>query len=180
MMQRLTRWLFGLLVLYTCLPVTATELQDDQQAQIKTAFILNIARFVSWPEASLPDNNEIVLCFLGQNPYGNATDLIEGRSIGGRRLVIHSIDDVVDANHCQILYIPADRLPAYANLGLDNMLTVTDLTLREQLEQYQGLSIVALVRDQQRINFTINLQAANRAGLQISSELLKLGTIIGY
>ena len=119
----------------------------------------------------------MVLCFLGQNPYGNATDLIEGRSIGGRRLVIYSIEAANQVHQCQILYIPADRLPAYANLAPVNTLTVTDLTLHEQHGQYRGMSMISLVRDETRISFTINLRSAKRAGLGISSELLKLGDI---
>jgi hypothetical protein len=177
-MSIFSRWIVGLLLTCGCLPLTATELRNGQQAQVKTAFILNIARFVTWQEASLPETGEMILCFLGHNPFGNATDLIEGRSIGGRRLVIHSISTVNQVGHCQILYIPAERLPAYANLALDNTLTVTDLTVREQHDQYQGLCMIALVRDEKRLNFTINLQAANRAGLHISSELLKLGRIV--
>jgi hypothetical protein len=37
--------------------------------------------------------------------------------------------------------------------------------------------VVAFIRDGNRIRFEINLDAADRAGLQVSSKLLRLATV---
>jgi len=178
MRRSLTAALLLPLLLAGAAPVMA-ESSADRQAQIKSAFILNIARFVSWRETALVnDSDHLTLCFREHNPYGEATATIVDRMVGERRLAIRVIDAESAADGCHILFIPAAKLWQRQTETPRDTLTVTDLTDDELADIHRGRCMVALVRDGQRINFEVNLDAVQAAGLRISSELLKLGRIV--
>ncbi len=152
--------------------------------QIKAAFVLNIARFVTWPANSpLSQSNRMQLCLYRNNPLQQAMETIEGEEIGGRLAEVHRIQSLADSDSCNILLIAADELPTFLNEvspGLSRpILTVADLTDFDlPVDSRQGI-LIALIRNGSRIAFEINLEKSRQIGLRISSELLKLAHIVG-
>lgn len=160
----------------------------DQQGQtlkrVKAAFVLNIARFVTWPEQvyrQRPD--QLRLCYYRQNPLGSAFETIRGKTVEGRRLEKLAVEHLADAGVCDILLVPSAALQALeteAHPGFDlPLLTIADTTDRDTRgKAYEGI-LITLVRRGQSIGFEINLDKANEVGLKMSSELLKLSQIVG-
>lgn len=155
-----------------------------RELSIKAAFVLNIARFVQWPEAASAGSAErLWLCTLQDDVFKDAGEGIRGRNVGGRELGLRVVATVREATDCNILYIPGERLAAYlaatSNQPIPRVLTVTDLTNEEYPGDDQSQPIVALFRDHARIRFSIDIGLSKRSGLRLSSELLKLGRIVG-
>lgn len=152
--------------------------------RVKTAFILNIARFVSWPAEVLADGSaEISLCLYRNNPIQQAIESIAGEEVSGRRIVIKQLHSLTKNDACNILLIGQDELQAYLSETQPDpnrpVLTIADLTDTDSHTHRHDGILVTLIRNGARIGFEINLQKTREVGLRMSSELLKLAIIVG-
>ncbi|WP_390617103.1 YfiR family protein [Maricurvus nonylphenolicus] len=156
---------------------------DQKQRLVKAAFILNIAKFVTWPEASYQTRpKQLVLCHYRQDVLEEAYEIIRRRKVGARQLQAKLIDDMAAASQCDMILVAKEEMASLlddsASLSSDPVLVIADMTDQEgQGVAYKHVS-VALVRRGSRIGFEINLQEAKRLGLVLSSELLKLAQIV--
>jgi len=147
----------------------------SQEHQIKAAMVFNLAKFVEWPQNCFSsDAAPLVLCILDREPLAPAMESLAGKSIQGRTLVVKRSSRVEDLKKGHIFFcgFPHDQnLPQIlASLASLPILTVTDDM--ENLARYPGIINLMVVED--RIRFEINLGGARKAGLKISSHLLKL------
>src|SRR5665811_471941 len=75
--------------------------------QVKAFFLYNFARYVEWPsEAFKAANAPIVICILGENPFGGALEqAVAGKVLGARPFVVRQISDIPSASSCHILFV---------------------------------------------------------------------------
>lgn len=140
--------------------------------ELKAAFIYNFALFVEWPADVLKDGR-FVLCVAGRDQFGAAFDAIEGKPVKSQRLMVRRIDSKQDPGDCQMLYVaPAEEMRLnriLAQVGVRPILTLGDS------EGWSGRGImINLATRQGRLAFDVNLEAVRRAGLEMSSRLLRL------
>ncbi len=152
--------------------------QAAQEYQVKAAFIFNFAKFVEWPPDALADKQApVVLCILGKDPFSDAFEPLKKRTVEGRRFTVRQISSVQEVERCQMLYISTsekDRLPQILKTVRNrHILTISDM---KGFSKEGGM--ITLVRDQEKVTMEINLDIARQADLKISSQLLKLATIV--
>ncbi|MCZ6872572.1 MAG: YfiR family protein [bacterium] len=149
-----------------------------REYKLKAAFLYNFVKFVKWPTAAFADTNTpIVIGVLGEDPFGVALEAIENKTIGGRQLVIKRYKGLQDLEPSHILFISSSeraRLPQI----LVNLKGASVLTVGEMVQFAQSGGIINFTRRKNKIRLEINLDAAKRAGLKISSQLLKLAKVI--
>ncbi len=154
---------------------------DPKQAAIKSAFILNIARFVYWPDDTFNGDKPFDLCMLGNNPYGKAVESLQTRTIAKRRIALHIIDGPPKQDACQLLFVPVSQMGALPqDFDLPGLLTVSDLTDAEDMGAHLGQTIVSLLREDARIAIAVDRERGESRGLRFSSELLKLSRPITH
>ena len=153
---------------------------DDTQAseyRIKAAFLYNFSRFTNWPDETTSDSAGFNLCVIGNNPFGDALDSLAGKTVRNRSLVIHASDQVEIEKSCHLVFIgttePVQTTAILAPLMHRPVLTVSD---SEGFTEQGGIIELKLV--ERKVRFEINIDAAERAGLVISSKLLNLATIV--
>lgn len=161
-----------------------SQLQSAHIDQIKAAFILNIVRFVSWPDEVYTERIEYFsLCLYGENPVNKALFNIKGKKVGGRVLNVTQVESFAESNSCHALVLSDHVLEKFREdvyPGLQRpILTIADFTNREESHTMHQDILVALVRNGARIGFQINLNKSREVGLWMSSKLLKLATIVG-
>jgi hypothetical protein len=176
------RFLFASLLAF-CLPTPPARAQGHPRPteyQLKAQYLTDFGRFVKkWGNRSLPGPEQSFdLCILGQDPFGPALDAAaRGEAIAGAPLVVRRIARPLDAAGCRILFIGASDSPqlsaALAALGNSPVLTVADMPDFV----HQG-GMIEFVLDGNRVKFEINLGAAQRAGLSLSSDLLKVARVV--
>lgn len=180
------RGLKALLVLSCCLFCTALAASDADLRinKVKAAFVLNIARFVSWPdEPSGEPKSRYLLCLYRSNPLGEAVDSIQGQTISGGRLTVATVQGLNHHKDCAILFIPQQELRIYeqevsAELR-QPLLTILDLTSEgANTGKVRTGVMVGLAREGPRITLEVDLRQTRKAGLGISSQLLKLARIL--
>lgn len=151
----------------------AQPARAQSEYQVKAAIIYNIARFVDWPPPGRPN---VSLCILGGDPFGSGIDVLAGRPVGQATLQIRRIARPDEARGCQLVFIggsEASRLrTTLAALPQGQVLTVADTPGFAET----GVA-VNLYLEEGRVRFEVNIDAAQRSGLTISSQLLKLARI---
>ena len=153
--------------------------QVFNEYQVKAAFLYSFAKFVEWsPQAFSSPAAEITICVLGKDPFGSfLDDVVRGKTVGDRPLEVYRRAGLPAGNECKILFIAASerrRMPALlASVAAPGLLTVGDTP-----EFTAQGGIIAFQLEGQRIRLSVNLSAAEKAKLRISSRLLSLATII--
>jgi hypothetical protein len=148
---------------------------ETKEAKVKSAFLLNFARYVEWPEnAFAATNSPIVIGVLGQDPLGrHLEETVEGKTVEKHPVHVKRGRRISELNDCHVLFVcvsERDRLRAtLAQLQGKPILTVSDM---DGFATDGGM--ILLKKKQGLMRFEINREAAERGGLKISSKLLKL------
>lgn len=162
----------SLLVMLLNLPTIAA---GPTEYQVKAAYLFNFGRFVQWPsQASSAQNATFPICVLGADPFGKALDeTIAGQSINSKTVVARRINDVGNAAGCRVVFISAVD-GAHLKFILDSLDTFSILTVSDMPDFMNRGGMIQFVKRRRTVRFAINLAAARRAGLSLSSELLKV------
>jgi hypothetical protein len=145
--------------------------------EVKAAFLYNFARFVEWPaEASRPE--PFVIAVLGRDPFGSVLDeTVAGKTVGGRPIQVRRATRVDEVRDAQIVFVSASEAPNVPTilkaLEKPGVLTVGDLDGFAE----RGGAINFTVQSR-RVRFEINPGSAEQAHLKMSSQLLKLATLV--
>jgi hypothetical protein len=150
---------------------------EYQEYEVKAAFLYNFAKFVEWPAGSFKDAQApLLIGILGKDPFGEAFDALKDKTIEGRRLLIKRFVKAEDLEKCHILFISA----AEKN-DVSRVLKITTawnvLTVGDTKGLAESGVVINFILIKNKIRFEINVDAARRAGLKISSQLLKLAKI---
>jgi len=181
------RRLAGWALLSASLLVTVASAVEDEQRveQVKAAFIVNIARFVTWPEdEGLLQPGRHLLCLYRGTFFDDAMNPLQDAKLSGQRLQVIEIQRMDQSDACTILFLSNDELASFqGELPMDwqrPLLTILDRTDKVETD---GLSrrgvMVSMVRDGTRIALEVDLAQTRKAGLAMSSHLLKLVRIVG-
>jgi len=153
--------------------------QVFNEYQVKAAFLYTFAKFVEWPPKAFSSSSaEIAICVLGDYPFGSfLDDAVRGKTVDGRPLAVYRLIDFPAGHECKILFIATSerrRMPALlASAANSGVLTVGDTAGFAS----EG-GVIGLQLDGQRIRLSVNLTAAKRSRVRISSRVLSLATII--
>ncbi len=143
--------------------------------QVKAAFLYNFARFVDWPpEAFAPTSDSLIVGLIGEDPFGVVLDQTLGdKFLHDRKVVVRRFQRIESVAECHILFISASEEARLGEimqrLNGASVLTVSDV---DGFAERGG--IIGFRRQDNRVRFEINADAAKRVGLKISSQLLKL------
>jgi hypothetical protein len=161
-------------LLWLGIPATGDAETTSGEYTLKAAFVLNIARFVDWPESAFKNSGEFCIGSLGRSPMDRELAALAGKNVKGRTVVFRQFNTPEAAAQCQVLFVKrgeAARLVSLLSALKDApVLTVSD---QEAFCSYGGT--VGLVNEQGRIAFEVNLaERVPGARLSYSSQLLKL------
>lgn len=167
-----------LAVLVTIAAVCAANLPEAAIAegpspdQVEAAYLYNFGKFVRWPVSTAHD--PLTICIANQNGMRRmAARLVQGEQIGGRALQVRSLDSSAGAGTCSILFIGGvqrELLDEYLSASAGKPV----LTVGDAPDFLERGGIIQFALAQNHVRFSVNLNAARRNHLQLSSELLKV------
>lgn len=149
--------------------------QSAGEYELKAVFLYKFAGFVQW----LDDSGKSTVCIgvVGQDPFGAVLNaVVEGKSLNGRSFTVRRSRNARDLTACQIVFISSSenpRLRAILNQLHPDVLTVGDMPGFCEAGGVIGFEIV-----DHRVRLRINLAAAQKDRLQISSKLLRLARVV--
>jgi hypothetical protein len=138
---------------------------------VKAAYLYNFAVFSEWPDS---DTGPLPVCISNEEPlFREAQYTINNKETKGRRIIVTPLAAGMNISDCRILFIgESDRARARPLLNQARnapVLTVTDV---DGLTA-QGVMIGLFEKDN-TLAFEVNQEASRRAGLMLSSKLLRL------
>jgi hypothetical protein len=147
--------------------------QAVTQPALRAAFLYNFVKFTEWTgEVS---SGPLTICVVDDTALENAlTELVDGSSINGRPVLLSHSRRL---RACHLVYLGATDPERTASI-LEELQGASVLTVSDGYEFVRLGGIVGLVVEQGRMRFAINPDAAQRAGLRLSSRLLHLAKIL--
>lgn len=169
-------WILGLLLLGG--PSLAAQTAGAKEYEIKAAFLLNFAQFVEWP-APENTNAPFRIGVLGEDPFGAALDeTIRGETVHARPLVVVRATQAAELKDCQLVFISKSEKgrmqETLSELDAASILTVSEV---DGFARRGG--IINFYFEDKKVRFEINPTTAQRHGLKVSSQLLRLAKVAG-
>ena len=169
-------------VLLACLTLpsflSAQDPVPDLEHQVKAAFLYNFARFIEWPPDGRAGDASFVIGVLGADATSRALEqTVQGKSVGGRTILVRPVKSQEEASRCQMLFVGSESPERLVGL-LKAVRGSAVLTVGDRDSFARDGGIVNFVMQDHHVRFEVNTDAAERAGLKISSKLLQLAIIV--
>lgn len=147
--------------------------------QLQAAFLYNFGKFVEWPPSAFSaPNSKFNICVLGKNYFGTILDGISrSKELKKRKIEIHYLDKCCPQETCHVLFVESEWGGDMAHL-LKKIQDTPVLTVSNAERFIRMGGIIRFYLEGDQLRFAINLDAAQKANLTISSELLKLARIV--
>jgi hypothetical protein len=171
----LTRLKFAIVLGATCILGLPGQINEYQ---VKAFFLYNFARYVEWPpETFKAANDPIVICIFGQNPFGGAVEqAVAGRVLGARPFVVRTISDIPTDSSCHILFVHSSERRRFRSMS-GRLKGSAVLSVGETPGFTADGGVINFKLEDGKVRFEIDVEAAGRAHLRISSKLLSLAQI---
>lgn len=166
-----------LVVLGTLFPLRVLSSNAVEEYVAKAALTFNFARYTEWPAAAVANSPAILrVCVVGDDAVVAAFQAINGKPVGQRQIRVSALHKLDKPGGCDVIFVNIrDRRKVSLLLGSVHdhpILTIGELP---DFTDYGG--IINLYRSAKKIRFEINLAAASKANLAISSRLLRLAKV---
>lgn len=189
----LTRVVWLVLILLLVVPI-ALQVRADHGSEyhIKASFMYNFIRFVDWPKEKMADSNEpIAIGILGKDPFSRAFEPLKDWHINGRKVVVKRFKGFEELKKsgekgkaelqrtintirkCYVLFICYSEKEMLTE-AINSVKGHPVLTVGDMKGFLETGGIINFVMEEKKVRFEINIRAAKRAKLKISSRLLRL------
>lgn len=175
------QWLRALVLLMTVLsvPTAGESLHEVSERQLKAEMIVRMLRLVAWPAAGSAPS--LALTVIGDDALADALKAASaGQRVDGRPLVVAQVPTLAQlpvAPPPIVVLAASQRGSAHALSRSLEQKPV--LTIGEGEGMGRAGLVIGVYVDGDRIRFDANTGAASRAGLSLSSHLLRLARIVG-
>lgn len=165
----------GLAALALALLAGAAPARAQDDGALKAAIVFNLLAFVQWPrESELPAGSPLRLCGDRHGPLWPHLLALRERPLRQFRIELRELGEHDSVGDCQVLLLDGGAgRPRSAPRALPALLTLCS----DERDDASDV-VLDLHRSGGRVVFDINLAAARRGGLQISSKLLRLARTV--
>jgi len=162
-----------LIACFVVVPCRGAQQSKPEEYQVKAVYLYNFGRFVDWPDEAIKGDT-FTICVLGEDPFGQVLDAtVAGEVINNRKLVARRIANMRDATGCQILFVSSSEAPRVAEIVISAS-RIGALTVSDMPGFANKGGMIEFVLTQNKVRFDVNLTAAEKERLTISSQLLKV------
>lgn len=192
-----------LLAVLFATPAMAANPKPAKEYQVKAAFLYNFTKFIDWPKEKeddtekpktpdeTKDEDTITIGIIGKSPFGNAFDPILKKQGKDKKLIIKTFGTFKDIKkpdrkdkslwnkqiealrECHLLFFCVSEQDIEAEI-MKILEDTPILTVGETTDFLEKGGIVKFVVDKKKIQFEVNMIAAERTELNIRSKLLRL------
>jgi len=159
----------ALVALLLC-AATSARGEPRLEYQLQAAYVSKFLRFVEWPAASRPGDT-VRVGAAGNAEFLEAMAVLDGYALGDTRIeLVSAAEASLSSLHVMVLGPETPR--ALALLEAARELPI--LTVSEADDWCDSGGIIQFVVVESAMRFEVNVAAAERVGLEVSSRLLRL------
>lgn len=176
-------------------PKARADTAPNKEQQIKAAFIYNFIKFVDWPEEKMADSNEpIIIGIIGSEDFVKAVEPLIHKKIKNRNISIKYFEDYEKLKESQddddrqwnqkmevlktchvLMFCSCDSVRIKDLSQIIKALKGSPvLTVGETAGFLESGGIINFLMEDKKVRFEINVTAAKKSKLKISSKLLRL------
>ncbi len=146
------------------------------QTDVQAVYLFDFAKFVHWPTGE--KHEPVTICVAAQRFYiDTLTRIVAGEQVDARPIAIRAVHVPADEAGCTILFIDNS-----AKEHLDSLLAETAgkpvLTVSDIPGFLDRGGMIQFLAVNNRIRFSVDLRPAERSGVSLSSELLKVALAV--
>jgi len=183
------------LLVVPIVPKARADSAKSKEQQIKAAFIYNFIKFVDWPEEKMDDSNEpIIIGIIGSKNFVKAVEPLIRKKIKNRNISIKYFEDYEKLKKSQddddrqwnqkmeslktchlLMFCICDSVRIKDLSQIIKALKGSPvLTVGETAGFLEFGGIINFLMEDKKVRFEINVTAAKKNKLTISSKLLRL------
>jgi hypothetical protein len=169
--------LVALLAFDVLIPFPAESATTEYE--VKAAYLYQFGKFVEWPEGGLSRTDDpFAICIVGTDPFGAVLDeTISGRTVQDKKVIAKRLTPTDDKSSCNILFVSPSEQHRLVNV-LREVSGRSILTVGTTAEFLSQGGMINFRLEQGKVRFEVNLAALQQGNLKMSSELLKVATLI--
>ncbi len=180
--RRLGTWLLGYLLLCGFSQTVLAQPGEaviNREYPLKALFLYNFGSYVEWPPSVFQGaEHPFVIGILGSAPMETTLrEIAATKRINGRRIVVEHFASAGAIKPCQILFISRRVPPDDRRLAVERLRDQHVLIVGESAGFARRGAVVNFFVENNKIRFEINVDAARRHQLKISSKLFALAKI---
>lgn len=151
---------------------TVARAQPAQEVTLKAEIVHRAMLFVEWPDSSLRAGQPLALCVLDDGALAAQVLALAGRMVNGHPLEARRVTRAEQLAGCHAALVGA-AFEVAAALAARPVLIVSDAPAMLG----RGVMLNLQIEDG-RVVFDVGLDTAHRAGLEISTKLLRLARYV--
>lgn len=163
-----------------CLTGGAGAAQLDHA--VKARFLVNFTLYTYWPRSAFFDRQAPVnICLYGRDPFGRVLDRLAGAhqyvadEDQRRSLNVWRTETVSELTDCHVVFVSGEEItPAL----MGDITAPHRLIVGDSGDLTRNGGHIRVYRGDDGMQFEVNLNAVNRAQLQLSSQLLRLASVV--
>jgi len=149
--------------------------------RLKAALIFKLTRFISWndtaPAGQHGDAAEVNICVVGDNPFGDALDGMQGMQSNNRQIRLHYLAAAESLNRCQLAFIAEENRAMLTDV-VNSTAGKPVVTLSDIRGFAREGGMIEIIRRNSRLSFTINMKTVRQSGVRIATPLLQISNLI--
>lgn len=151
--------------------------RDSREYALKAVFLFHCAQFVVWPESNR-GGDSFKIGIIGSDPFGSVLDeVVKDEQIDGRPIQITRSNRESELSRCHILFISNSESSRVDSI-LENLKGKPILTISDSSTFALHGGIIQVGVERNKLSVKVNLSAARKSQLTISSKLLRLAQIV--
>jgi hypothetical protein len=143
--------------------------------EVKAAYIYYFAKFTEWPSEVLPNSNSpIIIGIIGNSEFASTLEnIVKGKTVQNHPILIHNLKIPAIFSGCHIIFISSYE-QQHVNQIIGSLRSASILTVTEAEKSSRSKGLINLLVEEGKVHFEIDLASTTKAGLKISSKLLRL------
>jgi hypothetical protein len=175
MIKKLITCFFAGIILAGSSSFYAPSQSDSKEYLLKAAFLYRFIDYVDWGNNEAQNFN---IAVLGESDIMNPlNEISKEKKVRGKSIYVTKYQNVDDIGSCQVLFISRNY-----NGDIGSVISKIDnkpiLIVTEQKNACEEGAHINFLISEDKLKFEINIKAASKANLKISSELLQHAVII--
>jgi hypothetical protein len=155
----------------------AQQPAPSEENTLKAAFVFNFAKYTEWPEPLWGKSTTLSVCVAGpRDGFAQAVAALDAKPpLRDRQIEVRTVARAEDASGCHVLvFAGRQKMPEWLR-GLRN---APALTVGDSDGFAAGGGVIGFYVEGEKLRFEINQDVAQRAGLRLSSQMLKLARLV--
>lgn len=155
--------------------ILASAQSPVSEYSVKAAYLFNFGKFVRFASTEGGvSQSTFDLCIIGEDPLGHSLDEITANEkLDGRPVRVTRFKSATEARGCGIAYISAAE-GSHVDSDLQALNGQEVLTVSDSNDFLRRGGMIQFVNVANHVRFAVNLDAARKAHITLSSELLRV------